>query len=316
MRQKISYQNITWIDINKPNENDLDFLKKEFDLPTKLRKDYLVPIHRPKVETFKNHIFIVIHFPVFHPKTRQTKAVELDIILTPNAVITSHPDKIDSLDILFNDCSVQDYLKKLYFKNTPYLFLNILDFLLDNCLPMLDHISEHIDKIEDQVFKGKQKEMLAEIAIVKRDIIDIRRCIKPQKTILKQIAKKMTYFYKRILKLPDSKVYKANIEALNREVIGSHMRLWHLLENHKEMIESIEETNNSLLTNKTNEIVKILTIISFITFPLSVIAGIFGMNVFENHSFAQNPSTFWIIMLVMMLSALIMFAYFRKKKWL
>ena len=305
MKNIISANNTTWIDIPAPKEKDLEALKEDFRLHPFIRRQFLPPIHRPKIEEYPNQLFMVLHFPVYDKKKKQTNLAELDFIITPETLITSHKDDIPSLKIFFDDCQVQEYHKKQYFKSTGYLAFSLLDFMIDDCLPMLDHIAERLDDIENQVFEGREKEMLSEIAVIKRDLINFRRAIKPQRSVLEILEKKC------------QRVFRPDLKHLTQEVIGSNIRVWNVLENHRELINSIEQTNNSLLSYKLNNIVKILTIISFITFPLAVVTGFFGMNVFDKIPIIkQNPNIWWIILVSMFTAALLMFAFFRKKKWL
>ena len=309
MRNEITINNITWTDILNPKEKDLEYLKEKFSLHPKIAHQFLPPIHRPKIEEYSLpqkaiQLFLVLHFPVFDKKTRSTEPIELDFIVTPNSLITSHSKQIPALEIFFNDCKLQKYYQENYFKTTGHLLLNLLDFLIDSCLPMLDHIAENIQNIEKQVFQGKEKEMLSEIAIVKRDIIDFRRAIKPQKSVLDLLSKKA------------ERLFHKELKPLVQEVIGSNIRVWNTLENQKELIESIEQTNNSLLSYKISDIVKILTVISFVTFPLSVIVGFFGMNVFNKVPSLQWKFTWLVILISMIISSLLMLWAFRRKKWI
>ena len=302
---KITANNITWIDIQKPKQKDLDELKEKFHLHPFISQQFLPPIHRPKIEEYPNQLFIVLHFPVFIRSRQQTKAVELDFIITPTTLITSHADKIPDLETFFNDCHLQNYHQTQYFKSSGYLLFGLLDWLIDACLPMLDHISEKTEKIESHVFQGKEKEMLSKISLVKKDLIDFRRAIKPQRSVLEILEKKC------------QRLFGQELKPLAQEVIGSNIRVWNVLENNRELINSIEQTNNSLLSYKLSDIMKFLTVVSFITFPLSVIVGFFGMNVFDNIPIVrQNPFTWIVILVFMLISASIMVIYFRKKKWL
>lgn len=303
--KKIIANNITWIDILKPTQKDLDELKEKFHLHPFIVQQFLPPIHRPKIEEYPGQLFMALHFPVHVRSRQQTKPAELDFIITPNALITSHADKIPDLEIFFNDCQLQDYHQNQYFKSSGYLLFGLLDWLIDACLPMLDHVSEKIERIESHVFQGKEKEMLHKIALLKKDLIDFRRAIKPQRSVLEILEKK----YQRL--------FGHELKALAQETIGSNIRVWNVLENHRELINSIEQTNNSLLSYKLSDIMKFLTVVSFITFPLSVIVGFFGMNIFDNIPLVrQNPFAWIVILVFMFLVTSIMVIYFRKKKWL
>ncbi len=303
--ETITANNITWIDVQKPKQKDLDELKQKFHLHPFIVQQFLPPIHRPKIEEYPNQLFMVLHFPVFNQRDKQNKPVELDFIITSTTLITSHADKIPDLETFFNDCQLQDYHQAQYFKSSGHLLFALLDWLIDACLPMLDHVSEKIEKIESHVFQGKEKEMLSKISLVKKDLIDFRRAIKPQRSVLEILEKKC------------QRLFSQELKSLAQEVIGSNIRVWNVLENHRELINSIEQTNNSLLSYKLSDIMKFLTVVSFITFPLSVIVGFFGMNVFDNIPIVrENPLTWLVILVFMFLVAGIMVIYFKKKKWL
>lgn len=303
--KKITANNITWIDIQKPNQKDLDELNNKFNLHPFIIEQFLPAIHRPKIEEYPNQLFIVIHFPIIGKGQRQTKLVELDLIITPTTLITSHADKIPDLEIFFKDCQVQNYYQNQHFISNGHLLFGLLDWLIDSRLPVLDDIGETIERIETYVFSGKEKEMLNKIALVKKDLIDFRRAIKPQRSVLEVLDKKST------------RLFSQEVKPLSQEVVGSIIRVWNLLENHTELINSIEQTNNSLLSHKLNDIMKFLTVVSFITFPLSIIVGFFGMNIFGNISIVQDSQYSWLVILIFMsASAAIMVAYFKKKKWL
>jgi len=300
----ISANGATWIDIQNPQEKDLEELKEKFHLHPFINQQFLPPLHRQKIEEYGDQMFIALHCPVHDKKARETIPAELDLILTRNTLITSHKENIPPLEIFFNDCEVQDYHQKQYFKNSGFLLFGLLDFLIDSCLPMLDHVFENIIEIEKQIFKGNERKMLNEIAIVKRDLINFRRAVKPQYSVLEVLVKKTR------------RVFEPELGPLAQEVLGSNVRVWNVLENHQELINSLEQTNNSLLSYKLGDIMKILTVVSFITFPLSVIVGFFGMNVFGNIPIINHPLAWLAILLIMALSALMMVIIFKVKKWL
>jgi len=303
--KKITANNITWIDIEKPGQNDLDEIKERFHLHPFIANQFLPPIHRPKIEEYPDQLFIVLHFPVFNPKKQETKPVELDFIITADTLITSHIGKIPDLETFFNDCQLQDYHQSQYFQGLGYLLFGLLDWLVDACLPMLDHIGEKIEIIETHVFEGREKEMLSKIALVKKDLIDFRRAVKPQRSVLEILEKK------------SPRLFGAGLKPAAQEVVGSCIRVWNVLENHHELISSIEQTNNSLLSYKLGDIMKFLTVVSFITFPLSVIVGFFGMNVFDKIPVVRENTLTWpFILFGMIISTTIMVFYFKRKKWL
>lgn len=302
--QKIEHNQINWLHFPCLKTTDLLFLKENFHVSSTTLGQIPVPIKRPKIEEYEKYMFLVLHFPVFFEETRQTVPTELDFIITPSTIITMHQEPIPSLEKFFSDCLRDVQLREEYFKSTGYLLFCMLDKLIDSCLPMLDHIYDHIEKVENKIFQGYEKEMLSEVSIIKRDIIDFSRTIKPQRSVLEILAQKSSRFFGQ------------KLDFISQEVTGSSIRVWNVLENHKELIEAIEKTNESMLSYKISNIVKILTLLSFITFPLGLIAGIFAMNTALNYSLIRSQRAFPIIVAAMVIVTLLMLAWFKKKKWL
>lgn len=304
MINKLQHNNYTWIDVSEPTETDFENIREEFKLQPQIAREFLSTIKRPKIEKYKNQLWLVLHFPRYDGSKRTTEPAELDFIMTDHTLITSHAKSLLPLEIFIRDCQVQDSIKEESFKNLGVLLFHLIDILINASLPMLDHIHDDIDDAEEKVFKGQSREMLHEIAIIKRNIINFRRTIKPQKAMLDALVETSEQFFSG-----------TKLDLLANNLINSNTRVWNILENHKERIEAIEQTNESLLTYKTNEIIKALTIISGISFPLSVFVAFFGMDVFGAYDFTQNPMTPIIIGSIVVFFVCSMILYFRSKKW-
>ncbi|MBW6440457.1 magnesium transporter CorA family protein [Patescibacteria group bacterium] len=305
MQQEIQNGKVKWIDIENPNKNTVEYLKRDFNICPSILREYVPKIKRPKVEIYKDYFFIVIHFPVFNRKIRKTTATELDILLFNDTLITSHNGSLPELKKIYEKCNAHELAKNYYLKNNAgELIFKILDKLIDTRMPMLDHIDDHISNVEDGIFNGDERKMVSEIAIVKHDIISFRRIMKPQRMVLEILSRNIT------------KISDSNLTRLSTEVIGSNIKVWNTLENHKEMIEALEHTNESLLSYKLNNTMKILTAFSVIMLPLSLIANVFGMNVTNGMPFENQPYGFWTVIFFMMFVTSISFVYFKFKTWL
>jgi magnesium transporter len=305
MIKEIQNENIKWIDISGPNKDAEKFLKDEYDIAPSIIKEFLPPIKRPKVEDYKNYLFIVIHFPIFNNKTRKTYSAELDVILFKDILITSHNNAFPGIRRVFEHCQDDINAKDYYMANDAVgLAYRLLDKLIDNQMPMLDHVDDNVEKIEKEMFCGNEQELLKEIAIVKHDIIGFRRTIKPQKTVLESLA------------LATPRISNINYQREIKEVIGSNIKVWNTLENHKEMIEALEQTNESLFSHRLNDTMKILTAFSVMVLPLSLIANAFGMNVIGGMPLLESPFGFWVILLMMLTVTLTAFLFFKYKKWI
>jgi magnesium transporter len=240
--------------------------------------------------------------PFFDVKTRTTYPEELDIIITKDHLITGHEKPIYQLDEFFRTLEESEGKRRLYMSETPaHLMYHLLEILLESCFPKLDHISQKLDEIEENVFDGKEKEMVFEISVVKRDILNFRRTLKPQRSILESIVQKDSYLIPQELK------------PYYQDLIGTNIRIWNSLESDKETIESLEETNNSLLSNKLALTMKILTVFSAIMLPMTVYSSIMSMSV--NIPMHTNPSAFWIHAAIMLSISLFTILLFKIKKW-
>ncbi len=305
MRQKIKNKNITWINITNPTEKDVEFLKNDFNICPSILKEYRPKIKRPKVEEFNNYLFTVIHFPVFNNKIRKTVSTELDIILYRNILITSYSGSFPELKRLFDKCHTEKLVREYYMtKNAVCFIYRILNKLIDTRMPMLDHIDDRIDKIEKEIFSGNERKMVSEIAIVKHDIISFRKIVKPQRMVLESLIRMAT------------KITNENLTRISAEVIGSNIKVWHTLENHKETTEALEHTNESLLSYKLSDTMKVLTAFSVLVLPMSLIANAFGMNLVKGMPFAQSPLGFWIVVIIMFIIMFFSFIFFKFKKWI
>ncbi|KKT26226.1 MAG: Mg2 transporter protein CorA family protein [Parcubacteria group bacterium GW2011_GWA2_43_9b] len=297
---KIQHNQTTWQHFDKPDFKDLEFLKNELRASTTVIAELMGANKRPKIEEYDQYLFLVLHFPVFNAATRQTAPTELDFIITQNSVFTICQHKNPALDKLFADLKDDEEQQEEGFKNSGWLLFYILDSMIDSCLPMLDHIHEKIEEIEKQVFDGKERAMLKEIAIVKRDIIDFRRTIKPQRSILEVLSKKASRFF------------KSDLEIICQEVVGSEIRVWSTLENHKEMIEAIESTNGNLLSFQINQVMHTLTFFSIVLFSLTFIASFFSMRILEG----TTEFSVKTIVAIMLATVLLIVVIFKKKRWL
>ncbi len=301
----IKNKNLTWINIQNPTSKDILFLRETFRLDPLILDELTSPSQRPRAEEFDNCLYIVVHIPLYDRKKKVTFSGELDIVITKDNLITSHIEENIPLKNILKEINQNETTKKIAMSKTPgFLFYFILERLLSSCFPKIDHINEKIDIIEKGIFDDQEKEMVKEISIIKRDVLSFRRTLKPQRSILESLVQKH---------------YNLLEDELNKylqELIGINIRVWNAIENTKEVIESLEETNNSLLSYKINEAMRFLTAISLITFTLSVMVGIFGMIPFESFSVAHQKETFWAVIGFMMLITSGLLFIFKKKRWL
>jgi len=301
--QEVQSEKITWINFESPGADDVLYLKKNFDLHPLVLEEFSTPTIRPKAAEYETCLYLTIHIPLFDLESRTTYPGEIDIVMNKNTLITSHTKKIPQLADFFNELKTDPAKRELYMNESPGALLRfVIEMLFESCFPKLDHISEKLDYIEKEIFAGHEKEMVFELSLVKRDILNFRRTMKPQRSVLESLIKTDYHFIE-----PELKPYF-------QDLIGTNIRIWNNLESAKETIESLEATNNSLLSNKLDMTMKVLTLFSAIMLPLTVYSNILAMS--AEIPFGRNPHGFWIHLSIMLFISLFTMTIFKIKKWL
>lgn len=298
----IKEKKFTWIDFRDPQQSDITYLQENFDIHPLAIEELVTPTYQPKVVQYDGCLFLSVHIPLFDAELRTTYPGELDIILTRDYLITSHRHAIYQLDKFFEQLSASEGKRRVYFGKTPAdLLYHILEILLNSCFPKLNHITENLDYIETQVFSEHEKEMVLEISIVKRDILNFRRTLKPQRSILDSLAQK------------EHPLIPHELKMYFQDLIGTNIRIWNILESAKETVEALEATNNSLLSNKLDMTMKVLTIFSAVLLPMTVYTNMLAMS--ASIPFGSHPFAFWIHFGFMLVIAAFTVTIFRWKQW-
>ncbi len=294
----ITENNLTWIDIEKPTQKDLDWLKNNFNIHTTILDELISPIQREKVEYFDNYLFLVMYVPVFHRTKKTTRSIELDILITENHLITVHNKPVEPLKDLIKKCQGKFDLKSERFGSTTgHLFYLISEELLNFAERQLVHIGKNINQVEDDMFKGMEHELIKEISIIKRDILDFRIAIRPLNKIFNSLANRGINFWPK--KSDDLKIYF-------NDLIGDYEKIWGEIDNDTNIINALEDTHTNLLSNKTSTIIRTFTMLSFITFPAMLVAAVLQTNLAD----------LWVIAAVILFTTTFMWVYFKIKKWL
>ena len=298
----IKSKNLTWIDINEPSEEDLEFLSKNFHLHPLVLNELLPPLDHPKIENFDDYLFIVLFYPSFNKITGATVPLELDIIVSKDYIITSHYKDIVPVKAIFNKCNLYEEHREEYTSDgSGELLYRIIKQILSAYFPKLSNMKKRLMELEEAVYQKRHNYSVNLVSLTKRDIIGFQSIIEPQKLVLENLAKESKEFFPKKL-LP----YFNNLINLYNRVINT-------LDAHSKTLSALDSTNQSLLTTRTNEIIKLLTIFSVIVFPLNLVAAIFGMN--TKMPLIEHPYGFWIITGIMSFGVIIMLLFFRHKKW-
>jgi magnesium transporter len=300
---ELSRNGLTWIHLDAPDSEAATTLAARFGWHALDVEDVLSKRQRPKIDEYPEYLFAVVHFPVFDKAVQRLNAAELDFFLGPDYLVTLPNIQLLPATRLFQRCRDDDELRDALFgKGSGYLLYHVLDDLFDYCFPILDKIGHKLDVYEDEMFEGRSEEIVRDISNVKQEIISYRKIIKPERSTLRVLERKVERF------LPQ------DLELYFDDIVDAAERVWDLLDNYKEVVEALEDTNESVISHRQNDVLRILTIISVVMLPLTLITGFFGMNVhFPGY---QSEAAFWGVLGAMVVALVGMLVFFRAKRWL
>lgn len=294
---------LRWINITRPKLPDRDWLEREFGFHPLDFEDIYSRNQRPKLDVYDDYLFIVMQFPVFDKETNRLLPAEVDIFVGPDFLITLPNEPFRPIEMLFDRYSENEELRERTFAyGSGYLLYKLVDAAVDNSFPMLRKVGLKLERIEDDIFEGRSPEIVRDISNVKQEIINFRKIVRPQRAVLRDLERtKQRYLAEEL-------------EIYFDDISDAAERIWDILENYKEVIEGLEDSNESVLSHRLNEVIRVLTAFSVILLPLTLTASIFGMNVlFPGEG---THEAFWVIMLGMagILVGLVLF--FRSRGWL
>lgn len=296
---------VRWVNIVNTGKNEINYLRKHynFDLNHLRSTAASTSAQRPIIFKTQNYLFLILHFPTL--KDDQIVAGEIDFFIGHQFLVTAHNNNLPALTSFFN-LGKKDPNSLLSFslESSAILLYEIIERLISDCYNLLDNNSVEIKKAEDLIFSRNQKEAVSKILLLRRNIINIRKIMQNHKNILKSLTK-----------MESSLVDPVAIKKYYNILVEDSKRLWENLDNQREMVEVLNNTNESLSNNQLNTIMKTLTIFSVIVFPLNLLAAVFGMNSLYMPLVGLQYG-FWIIVSFMILGSLGMVAFFKFKKWI
>lgn len=293
----------TWIDIFKPNNGDIEALRRHHAFHPIILEELLQPSARGRVEHYKEYLFIVYHIPVYDPKTRTSRRAEVDILVTKNSIIVVRYEQLEQLDAFINEVGRNPQLQKEILGGDSFLALyRVMEEVIKFSLRQLRHIEEQVHYVASEIFSGREAELLRNISYIKRNILDYRLIVKPHDGIFHSLRENGTGFWGE-----KSRVYLSDL-------VGDNLKVTQNLENYFEIIESLESTNGQLLSAATNATIQRFTVLAFLfTIPL------FFIFLTDNH-FGQtligSTGMFWTVLITIFIVVGVVAVVFRKRKML
>ena len=301
--ESLTFGELTWVNIERPTEREIEYLAQNYSFHPLDLDDCLSRIQRPKIDEYKGYLFLVFHFPVFNKETRVTSPSQVSAFIGEKYLITLHKGELKPLVKLFKECQIDEESRQENFsQGSSYLLYRIVDRLVDYCLPILNKIGDNIEDVEDDIFTDEMPRAIKKISMLRRDVISFRRIIWPMRAVIGSLEPKVRRFAKT-----DLAVYFG-------DMVDHVDKIWDGLDEYKEIIEGLNDTHDSLATNRTNEVMRILTIIASILLPLTLLASIYGMNI----PLPMQDSPYSLAVLFVIWIAIVsgMLYFFRRQHWI
>jgi magnesium transporter len=300
---ELSSAGLTWLHLDRPDQRAAEVLAGRFGWHALDVEDVLSKRQRPKIDEYPDYLFAVLHFPVYDKAVQRLNAAELDVFLGADYLVTLPNVELLPVARLFRRCEEDERLREeLFAKGSGRLLYEVLDDLFDYCFPILDKIGHKLDSVEDDMFERRAEDVVRDLSNVKQEIISYRKIIKPERSTLRQLERRVERF------LPEE------LDLYFDDIVDGAERIWDLLDNYKEVVEALESTNESVISHRQNDVLRVLTVFSAILLPMTLVASVFGMNV----AFPGNDTAaaFWIIVAALVCLGAGLLGFFRFKRWL
>lgn len=321
--QTVSFQGLSFVNVFNPTDFEIKYLKNTYYFNPLNLEDYMHRTQIPKIENHKKYNLIVLRFPLFienvphdlhqygvpllpalynHVKKRRLISSYVNIFVSKEYIVVLHSGSLPQINRIFSLCQKTLHNRTEYMgKGAVFLAYKIIDALVDDCFPVINEITATIDKIDKELEDKQSQKTLEDISTTRRNLVVFHTMIRP---ILPLFAN---------LEEGRHKELNDTMQPFWGNILDHLRKIMDRVEDNQELIEGISKSNESLLSSRSNQIIKVLTIFSAVILPLTLIASIFGMNV--ELPFATDPLIFWKLMAIMAIGGLIMLAVLRFKRW-
>ena len=297
---------LLWVDLfGEPNEVCSPLLRETFGFHPLSVDDALEETHIPKVDDWGQYIYIVLHSLIFdQEKNTPLHTQEMDVFLGPNFLVTYRTEPITALDRVWTACQRDERNLE---RGATRLLYKVTDEVVADYLPVVEEMDEAIDQIEDHVFNHPTPTILENIFALKRALLHLRRILMPQREVLNKLAR------------GDYMVVEPADRVFFRDVYDHLVRLHDITEGLRDLVGGALDTYLSVVSNRMNEVMKVLTVITTVFMPISFLSGFFGMNFFQpvlNLSIWTGSIAFALMLSSVILIPIGMYWWMRRRKWM
>lgn len=291
---------LMWIDIEKPSDKEIYNLENAFNFHPLAIEDIVSKQQRSKVDNYKDYYFII--FNAFKGRDINKRFIysEIYIFLSNDYIVTVHWENLDLIDNLFKRAEESTSIFK---RGTDFILHDLFDAIVDDYLPLTDKIGERIDTIEELIFKDPQKQIQSDILSIKRNLLKLRRILSPQREVI------------NILLRHDFDLIKEDNRLYFMDVYDHILRIFDMIDTYQDLLSGTLDLYMSQISNRMNEVMKVLTIITTLIMPLTLITGIYGMN-FKFMPELKLRYGYFAVVALMIIIVLVEIRIFKAKRWM
>jgi magnesium transporter len=298
-----------WVDIENPDGNSTEhaeaLLRNVFGFHPLAVEDALQESHLPKIDDWGDYVYLVFHGTSIDPRSDGLRLHELDVFLGPNYLVTYHTEPLSFLEQ--DRQAIERDPRDRMQHGCDHLLFRVLERAVDQSLEAIEHLDDRIDDIQNRVIENPRTETLQIIFRIKRAAIRLHKIFGPQREVLNRLARDP---YKPV---------QAKHRVYFRDVYDHVVRIHDISESLRDLIAGTLETYLSVMSNRTNDIMKTLTLVTVMFMPMSFLVGFFGMNFFGETLAFQTPLPkaflFTASLAIMVVSPTLLWAYVRKRNW-
>ncbi len=298
------HNGLIWIDIENPTREEVRGVIEEYGINPLVGEELIFPSSKPKVDLYPNYIYLILHFPAFQHTHAEKMEQEIDFVIGKKFLITTRYDTIDPLHKFSKVFEVNSILDRSDIgEHAGFIFFYMIRKLYKSVAHELDFMSDTLRAIESRVFSGNERAMVLEISKISRELLHFKHALTSHREVLESFSVAARRFF------GEDFSYHA------KDIIGAYYRTAEMIAGNLEFLNELRETNNSLLSTKQNETMRVLAIISFVILPMSLVASIFGLST-PFIPFLSDPRGFYIVLGIMLLCGIVVYAFFKSRRWL